>query len=132
MRAGHISDNRGRQVVLKMGALITWFGMAMFLYAGHTSVFIIAMMVIGFGTAFISTTPSAIVADVITGKSGKVIGFFQMSGDAGMIVGPILIGFLADVFSFQMAFAATLAIYSITVLLAWRLPETLVATEDGK
>lgn len=130
MRAGHISDNRGRQVVLKMGALITWFGMAMFLYAGHTSIFIIAMMVIGFGTAFISTTPSAIVADVITGKSGKVIGFFQMSGDAGMIVGPILIGFLADVFSFQTAFAATLAIYSITVLLAWRLPETLVATED--
>jgi MFS family permease len=90
------------------------------------------MMVIGFGTAFISTTPSAIVADVITGKSGKVIGFFQMAGDAGMIVGPILIGFLADIFSFQMAFAATLAIYSITVLLAWRLPETLVATEDGK
>ena len=87
-------------------------------------------MIIGFGTAFISTTPSAIVADVITGKSGKVIGFFQMSGDAGMIVGPILIGFLADVFSFQTAFAATLAIYSITVLLAWRLPETLVATED--
>ena len=130
MRAGHISDNRGRQVVLKMGALITWFGMAMFLYAGHTSIFIIAMMIIGFGTAFISTTPSAIVADVITGKSGKVIGFFQMSGDAGMIVGPILIGFLADVFSFQTAFAATLAIYSITVLLAWRLPETLVATED--
>jgi hypothetical protein len=41
-----------------------------------------------------------------------------------------LIGFLADVFSFQTAFAATLAIYSITVLLAWRLPETLVATED--
>jgi MFS family permease len=130
MRAGHISDNRGRQVVLKMGAVITWFGMAMFLYAGHTSIFIIAMMVIGFGTAFISTTPSAIVADVITGKSGKVIGFFQMAGDAGMIVGPILIGFLADAFNFQTAFAATLAIYSITVLLAWRLPETLVATED--
>ena len=43
-----------------------------------------------------------------------------MAGDAGMIVGPVLIGFLADAFSFQTAFAATLAIYSITVLLAWR------------
>ncbi|MGI9198998.1 MAG: MFS transporter [Candidatus Nanopelagicaceae bacterium] len=130
MRAGRLSDHRGRRFVLKMGSSITWLGLAMFLFAGHKSVFIIAMMVIGFGTAFLSTTPSAIVADVITGKSGKVIGFFQMAGDAGMIVGPILSGFLADAYSFEAAFAATLAIYSITVLLAWRLPETLVATED--
>jgi len=130
MRAGQLSDRQGRRLVLKMGASITWIGMALFLFAGHQSVFIIAMMVIGFGTAFLSTTPSAIVADVITGKSGKVIGLFQMAGDAGMIVGPILSGFLADAYSFEVAFAATLAIYSITVLLAWRLPETLVATQD--
>jgi len=130
MRAGQLSDRQGRRLVLKMGASITWVGMALFLFAGHQSVFIIAMMIMGFGTAFLSTTPSAIVADVITGKSGKVIGLFQMAGDAGMIVGPILSGFLADAYSFEVAFAATLAIYSITVLLAWRLPETLVATQD--
>lgn len=130
MRAGQLSDRKGRRLVLKMGASITWVGMALFLFAGHQSVFIIAMMIMGFGTAFLSTTPSAIVADVITGKSGKVIGLFQMAGDAGMIVGPILSGFLADAYSFEVAFAATLAIYSITVLLAWRLPETLVATQD--
>ena len=130
MRAGQLSDRQGRRLVLKLGASITWIGMAMFLFAGHKSIFVIAMLVIGFGTAFLSTTPSAIVADVITGKSGKVIGFFQMAGDAGMIVGPILSGFLADAYSFEAAFAATLAIYSITVLLAWRLPETLVATQD--
>lgn len=130
MRAGQLSDRKGRRLVLKMGASITWVGMALFLFAGHQSVFIIAMMIMGFGTAFLSTTPSAIVADVITGKSGKVIGLFQMAGDAGMIVGPILSGFLADAYSFEAAFAATLAIYSITVLLAWRLPETLVATQD--
>ena len=130
MRAGQLSDNRGRSLMLKVGSTITWTGMAMFLFAGHKSIFILAMMIIGFGTAFLSTTPSAIVADVITGKSGKVIGFFQMAGDAGMIVGPVLIGFLADAYSFQTAFAATLAIYSITVLLAWRMPETLVAAQD--
>lgn len=130
MRAGQLSDVRGRRLMLKMGSTITFAGMAMFLIAGHKSIFVIAMMIIGFGTAFISTTPSAIVADVITGKSGKVIGFFQMAGDAGMIVGPVLIGLLADLYSFQTAFAATLAIYSLTVLLAWRMPETLVAAKD--
>ena len=130
MRAGQLSDVRGRRLMLKMGSTITFTGMSMFLFAGHKSIFVLAMMIIGFGTAFISTTPSAIVADVITGKSGKVIGFFQMAGDAGMIVGPVLIGLLADLYSFQTAFAATLAIYSLTVLLAWRMPETLVAAKD--
>lgn len=132
MRAGHLSDRRGRRLLLQLGSTITWFGMAMFLFANHELVFIAAMLVIGFGTAFLSTTPSAIVSDVIKGRSGKVIGLFQMAGDAGMIIGPIISGFLADISSFRVAFAATLAVYSITVLLAWRLPETLVTAKDRK
>ena len=132
MRAGHLSDRRGRRLLLRLGSTITWFGMAMFLFANHELVFIAAMLVIGFGTAFLSTTPSAIVGDVIKGRSGKVIGLFQMAGDAGMIIGPIISGFLADISSFRVAFAATLAVYSITVLLAWRLPETLVTAKYRK
>ena len=132
MRAGHLSDRRGRRLLLQLGSTITWFGMAMFLFANRELVFIAAMLVIGFGTAFLSTTPSAIVGDVIKGRSGKVIGLFQMAGDAGMIIGPIISGFLADISSFRVAFAATLAVYSITVLLAWRLPETLVTAKDRK
>ena len=132
MRAGHLSDRRGRRLLLRLGSTITWFGMAMFLFANHELVFVAAMLVIGFGTAFLSTTPSAIVGDVIKGRSGKVIGLFQMAGDAGMIIGPIISGFLADISSFRVAFAATLAVYSITVLLAWRLPETLVTAKYRK
>ncbi len=132
LRAGRLSDRRGRKLLLQLGSTITWAGMAMFLFADHEFVFVIAMLVIGFGTAFMSITPSTIVGDVITGKSGKVIGVFQMAGDAGMIVGPIVCGYLADISSFRTAFAATLAVYSITVFLAWRLPETLVAAEDRK
>ena len=124
MRAGHLSDHRGRRLLLKLGSTITWLGMALFLFANHEIVFIAAMLILGLGSAFFSTTPSSIVGDVIKGKSGKVIGFFQMAGDAGMIVGPILAGYLADISTFKTAFAATLAAFSITVLLAWRLPET--------
>lgn len=130
MKAGHLSDVRGRKLMLKIGSVVTWVGMSMFLFAGHEAIFIIAMLVIGIGTAFLSTTPAAIVGDLITGKSGKVIGFYQMATDAGMIIGPILTGYLADLYSYKTAFAATLAIYSITVVLAWRLPETLVTAKD--
>ena len=132
MRAGQLSDLRGRKYVLQIGAAITWIGLAMFVFANQKSIFLFAMIVIGFGTAFMSTTPAAIVGDVIKGKSGKVIGFFQMATDAGMIIGPIVSGYLADISSYRSAFAASLAIYSLTVIMAWRLPETLVTTQDRK
>ena len=80
--------------------------------------------VIGFGGAFLSTTPANIVGDVIRGKSGQVIALWQMSGDAGMIIGPLTVGFISDIFSFRAAFAVSAAVFSVAVLLAYRLPET--------
>ena len=82
------------------------------------------MAVFGLGGAFLSTTPANIVGDVIRGKSGQVIALFQMSGDAGMIVGPLTVGFLSDVFSFRIAFAVSALVFSVGVILAFRLPET--------
>jgi MFS family permease len=49
---------------------------------------------------------------------------WQMAGDAGMIVGPLTVGFLADIFSFRTAFAASALVFSVGVILAYRLPET--------
>ena len=132
MRAGQLSDRLGRRPILQIGAVITWFAMAMFIFANHTSLFIAAMIVLGIGSAFLSTTPSSMVGDVIKGRSGKVIGFFQMATDGGMIVGPIISGYLADVSNYRAAFTATLAVYSITLLLAWRVPETLVTVAQNR
>jgi MFS family permease len=41
-----------------------------------------------------------------------------------MIVGPILVGFLTDTYSFQVAFIASAIVYSVAILLAIILPET--------
>jgi MFS family permease len=82
------------------------------------------MCITGIGGAFLSTTPANIVGDVIRGKSGQVIALWQMAGDAGMIVGPIAVGYLSDAFSFRAAFIASTAVFSVAVLLAYRLPET--------
>jgi len=79
---------------------------------------------LGLGGAFLSITPANIVGDVIRGKSGQVIALWQMAGDAGMIVGPVTVGFLSDVFSFRAAFMTAAAAFSVSVLLAFRLPET--------
>ena len=47
-----------------------------------------------------------------------------MAGDAGMIVGPITVGILADLFSFRMAFFVTAIVFSVAVFSAFTLGET--------
>ena len=86
--------------------------------------YLASMAVIGVGGAYLSTTPASIVGDVIHGKGGQVIAVFQMAGDAGMMVGPIIIGWLSDLYSYRAAFAASAAVFTIAVILSTQIPET--------
>jgi MFS family permease len=122
--AGNISDTRGRRVALSIGSILVLAGVLMLVITVHPWMYLAAMSIMGLGGAFLSTTPANIVGDVIRGKSGQVIALWQMAGDAGMIVGPVTVGFLSDVFSFRTAFMASAAVFSISVLLAYQLPET--------
>jgi len=47
-----------------------------------------------------------------------------MAGDAGMMVGPIIIGWLSDLYSYRIAFAASAAVFTVAVFLAIQIPET--------
>ena len=122
--AGNLSDIRGRRVALSIGTTVVMAGVITLIFSIHPWLYLAGMCIIGFGGAFLSTVPANIVGDVIRGKSGQVIALWQMAGDAGMIVGPITVGFLSDLFSFRVAFMATAAIFSLALLLAYRLPET--------
>ena len=122
--AGTLSDVRGRRVALSIGATVVLVGSITLVFTVHPWMFLLAMCITGVGGAFLSTTPANIVGDVIRGKSGQVIALWQMAGDAGMIVGPIAVGYLSDAFSFRAAFIASAAVFSVAVLLAYRLPET--------
>jgi MFS family permease len=86
--------------------------------------FLLSMAISGIGAAFLSTTPSAIVGDVMTGKGGQVIALFQMAGDAGAMVAPIALGFIADHYGFRPAFAVSAGLMFIAVVVATKLPET--------
>ena len=46
MRAGRLSDRLGRRPILQIGAVITWLAMAMFIFANHSSIFIIASITV--------------------------------------------------------------------------------------
>ena len=124
LRAGKISDTRGRKYAAVSGSFIALLGLIVLIFTNSIWMYFLSMAFIGLGGAFLAITPSSIVGDVIRGKSGQVIGLFQMAGDAGMMVGPIVLGWFADTFSYQAAFISTVVIFSVSVILSFRLPET--------
>ena len=124
LRAGKISDTRGRKYAAVSGSFIALLGLIVLIFTNSIWMYFLSMAFIGLGGAFLAITPSSIVGDVIKGKSGQVIGLFQMAGDAGMMVGPIVLGWFADTFSYQAAFISTVVIFLVSVILSFRLPET--------
>lgn len=126
VRAGKYSDKNGRKPVILTGFTIVMIALGLLILSTNIYMYIGAMIVMGLGAGF-AASAGAIVGDVIKGKSGKVYAFWQMSGDAGMMVGPVLLGFVSDHFSYRTAIGVSAAVFSLAILTAIRIPETNTA-----
>jgi len=124
LRAGRFSDEKGRRAASIIGANVVFVAVLLLTFAVHIWMYLLAMAILGLGGAFLSTAPASIVGDVIHGKGGKVIAIFQMAGDAGMMVGPIVIGAVSDLYSYRAAFGLSAAIFVIALALVYQIPET--------
>jgi len=126
VRAGKYSDKNGRKPVILLGFSIVMLALALLVVTNNLYMYMGAMVVMGLGAGF-AASAGAIVGDVIKGKSGKVYAFWQMSGDAGMMVGPVLLGFVSDYFSYRAAIGVSAAVFSLAIIAALRIPETNTA-----
>ena len=54
-----------------------------------------------------------------------------MAGDAGMMVGPLVLGLIADLFSYRSALLVSAIVFSFALLIAIRIPETNSARLGG-
>ena len=124
LKAGGLSDDRGRKFSAISGLILLGTSVILLVLTFHPWVFLLSMFVGAFGSAFLSTTPSAIVGDVLRGKGGQVIALYQMSGDAGAIIAPIALGFIADHYGFRSTFAISALLVFLVIAVATKLPET--------
>ena len=124
LKAGRFSDKKGRRAAAIIGSNVVFVGILVLTLSVNAFMFLLSMTILGFGGAFLATTPASIVGDIIKGKGGKVIAIFQMAGDAGMIFGPIVIGAISDAYSYRTAFGFSAAIFVIALVLVYQIPET--------
>ncbi|MFM7873801.1 MAG: MFS transporter, partial [Actinomycetota bacterium] len=123
VRAGKYSDKNGRKPVILVGFVITLLSLFLLTISTNVVMYLIAMLILGLGAGF-ATAAGAIVGDVIKGKSGKVYALWQMAGDAGMMVGPLVLGLIADLFSYRSAMLVSAIVFSLALFIAIRIPET--------
>lgn len=122
--AGRWADQRGRRPVLLTGLLVLTASMTLLAAVQTFPAYVVAMALVGIGSGMLDVAPAAVVGDVVGGRSGTTVAAFQMAGDAGAVVGPVLAGALADRVSYTAAFGVTGAVLAGAAVMAYAAPET--------
>ncbi len=125
--SGRSADRVGRRPLVLAGLVVSAVGMVLIGLSGSLVVLLAVCLVSGAGAGLLNPAQQASVADVVgrDRSGGKVLAAFQMAQDSGAIVGPVLIGLVADRWGYPPAFAAT-AVVAVLAVVPWlRAEETL-------
>ena len=122
--AGKFVDRHGRRKGILIGGIISIIGLGIFAFIENYPGFIVGMAIAGLGASFMGSAPAALVGDVSSGRSGRVVALWQMSSDFGLMVGPIAMGFIADQQSYKAAFLIAVIFLLPLILRTINLPET--------
>ncbi|MDP9431848.1 MAG: MFS transporter [Actinomycetota bacterium] len=124
--SGRLADTLGRRPLLIGGSLISAAAVGLLAVLPTLPAYVVAMVLFGLGSGMLDVAPAAVVGDIVQGRGGSVVATYQMAGDAGAVIGPLVAGQLADSLSYGAAFGATAGILLCAGLLSMAAPETRV------
>lgn len=125
--AGRFADARGRRPLVLVGLVVTAVALGLLGLTDSLVLLLVLSVVSGVGSGLVNPGQQAVVADVVGAhrSGGQVLGVFSMVQDAGAILGPVLVGVVADRFGFGWAFGLTAAVTLAALPLWLAAPETL-------
>lgn len=91
---GHYTDRRPMPYSLPVGMTVTLTGMVLLAVAHSYSLLLIAAALIGVGSAVFHPESSRVARMASGGKHGMAQSFFQVGGNTGSAVGPLLAAFI--------------------------------------
>jgi MFS family permease len=130
--AGKYVDRVGRRPAMVRGAAVAAVSMLLLAVTSALPLYLFAMLMFGVGSAYLGTSPGAVVGDVMRGRGGRVVAAFQMASDLGAILGPLAAGQLVSSLSYPWAWSVTAGVLVVSLLMALRMPETLVTEEPAR
>jgi MFS transporter, DHA1 family, multidrug resistance protein len=126
--AGWLTDRIGRKPVIVPSTVLTGLSMIVFCYAPSYAWFIAASILWNIGASIASSAPAAYVVDQAPpGQNAAAMSAYRMTADAGYIIGPLGLGFLADLTS-----PATALIAASSVLVLMGIAFAVAAPESRR
>ncbi len=120
--AAMIADRFGRKAAIVPSGLTVAVGLAIMAVSTGLGVFVVGAMVLALGTSIAGPAPAAYAADIAPPHlRGLAMGLYRSSGDIGFLVGPIILGMVADASTYGWALwlnAALIAAASLFFLTA--------------
>jgi DHA1 family multidrug resistance protein-like MFS transporter len=115
---GHAIDYFGRKPIIVMTLTVTALSTLIFPFTTNFITICAAAVVLGIGTGGAGQAPLALATDATLHEPhGLSMGLYRLFGDVGFVVGPILMGFIADNFDLLMPFYVTTVIIIVNVAL---------------
>lgn len=129
---GAVADRYGRKLMIAratFGGAVTVLLMA-FVNTGEALV--VLRLIQGAVTGTVSAANALIAAVVPRERMGYAMGLMQMALWAGVAVGPLIGGVLADAFGYELSFIITAGLLTIAGVLVWWLVEENFVPETDK
>jgi MFS family permease len=128
--SGKVADTIGRRPVIAFGLAIGAVAFLVLPTVPATAGLVLATLLIGVAAASDSVAPGAVMGDVVAGRGGTVVAVFQMAGDLGTVLGPVVTGFVADQAGYSPAFVLCAVVCALPLLIVMSAPETLLRQQD--
>lgn len=122
---GRLADRRGRRPAMIIGLVVGAAGFLVLVGLPFIPGLLIAAALLGIAGAADSVAPGAVMGDVVAGRGGTVVAVFQMSGDLGAVLGPVVAGTIADAAGYGATFVVSAIVCLLPVLAVAASPETL-------
>lgn len=125
--SGRLSDRWGRRPLLITGAVVCAVGTTGLGIAPNLAWLLVTSFVAGLGSGMFTPAQQAALADIIgpRARGGPVLAGFQMSADLGTVLGPIVVGAIAQQLSYGAGLAVTGSLLAIAAIGWLIVPEPL-------
>ena len=120
--AGSISDKYGRKKTIVPGLLVVSLSLFLLGLSSSLTLFVLGMMLYGFGSGIEGPTPVAYVADISPRNlQGIAQGIVRSAADFALLIAPPLMGLVSDMFGLYFALLANGAAMGILgfIFLIW-------------
>lgn len=118
--AGALADRFGRKLVIVPSTILTGVSFYLFLLAPSFVWFMVACLAWAIASGIGGAAPSAYAADIApTGMNAAAMSTFRMFAETGYVLGPLILGFVADFFGANAALAGTSGFLVVVGLLFW-------------